>query len=36
LSAILNREEDMMAEPQYSSLPSLAAATVRAGSALAA
>jgi hypothetical protein len=36
LSAILNREDNMMAEPQYSSLPSLAAANVRAGSALAA
>ena len=36
LSAILNREDNMMAEPQYSSLPALAAASVRAGSALAA
>ena len=36
LSAILNREDNMMAEPQYSSLPALAAATARAGSALAA
>ena len=36
LSAILNREDNMMAEPQYSSLPTFAAATARAGSALAA
>jgi len=36
LSAILNREDNLMAEPQYSSLPALAAASTRAGSALAA
>ena len=35
LSAILNREDNMMAESQYS-LPALAATSVRAGSALAA
>jgi RNA polymerase subunit RPABC4/transcription elongation factor Spt4 len=36
LSAVLNREDSLMAQPQYSSLPALAAASARAGSALAA
>lgn len=36
LSAILNREDNLMDEPQYSSFPALAAANVRSGSALAA
>jgi hypothetical protein len=36
LSAILNREDSLMDEPQYSSLPAFAAANVRSGSALAA
>ena len=36
LSAILNREDSMMAEPQYSSLPALGVTTVHTGPALAA
>ena len=36
LSAVLNRSNDTMIESQYPSLPALAAASARAGSALAA
>ena len=36
LSAILNRDENIMAESQYTSLPTLTMTTTRAGSALAA
>jgi len=36
LSAVLNRSEDVMIESQYPSLPALAVATGRAGSAWAA
>jgi len=36
LSAILNREDSLMDEPQYSSLPAFAAADARSRSALAA
>lgn len=36
LSAILNRDEHTMVEPQFSSLPTLTMASSRAGSALAA
>ncbi len=36
LSAVLNRSNDTMIESQYPSLPALAAASIRAGSALAA
>jgi hypothetical protein len=36
LSAVLNREDNSMAETEYPSMPALAVATSRAGSALAA
>ncbi len=36
LSAVLNRSNDSMMESEYPSLPALAVASVRAGSALAA
>jgi hypothetical protein len=36
LSAVLNRSNDTMIDSEYSSLPTLAAVSIRAGSALAA